>query len=71
MENTKTTLVLSVLMDRENPDPRLDFLPDILTKLRRDFLAHEPGTEAQAQAYKRYNEVLKLQATGVFYIPKF
>ena len=71
MGNTKTTLVLSVLMDRENPDPRLDFLPDILTKLRRDFLAHEPGTEAQATSYKLYEKHLKLQATGVMYVPKF
>jgi len=71
MGNTKTTLVLSVLMDRENPDPRLDFLPDILTKLRRDFLAHEPGTEAQAASYKLYEKHLKLQATGIMYVPKF
>ena len=43
----------------------------ILADLRRDFLAHEPGTEAQASSYKRYEKYLKLQATGVAYIPKF
>ena len=71
MENTKTALVLSVHKDRENPDPRLDFMPDILAKLRRAYLAHEPGTEAQASAYRRYEEALRLQATGVIYVPKF
>lgn len=53
------------------PDQRLTPIVKILADLRRDFLRHEPGTAAQAQAYKRYSKVLKLQATGVFYIPKF
>lgn len=66
--------LLKVGVMRENfmaPDQRLTPIVKILAVLRRDFLAHEPGTEAQAQAYKRYDKVLKLQATGVFYIPKF
>ena len=71
MENTKTTLVLSVHKDRENPDPRLDFMPDILAKLRRAYLAHEPGTEAQASSYKLYKTYLDRHLAGEMYVPKF
>jgi hypothetical protein len=52
-------------------DNRLIPMIKILADLRRDFLAHEPGTAAQASSYKRYEKYLKLQATGVAYIPKF
>jgi len=52
-------------------DNRLIPMIKILADLRRDFLAHEPGTEAQATSYERYEKYLKLQATGVAYIPKF
>lgn len=54
-----------------NTDQRLIPMIKILADLRRDFLAHEPGTEAQATSYERYEKYLKLQATGVAYIPKF
>jgi hypothetical protein len=54
-----------------NTDQRLTPMTKILADLRRDFLKHEPGTADQAQAYKRYEEALRLQATGVFYVPKF
>lgn len=55
----------------ENTDQRLTPIVKILAELRRDFLAHEPGTEAQATSYEQYEKYLKLQATGVAYIPKF
>jgi len=71
MKKTKNKTQFSTPKGVENPDPRLDFLPDILAKLRRNYLAHEPGTEAQATSYKHYEKYLKLQATGVAYIPKF
>jgi len=71
MGNTKTAVVLSVLMDRENPDPRLDFMPDILAKLRRAYLAHEPGTAAQASSYKLYKTYLDRHLAGEMYVPKF
>lgn len=54
-----------------NTDKRLTPIIKILADLRRDFLQHEPGTVAQATSYKRYEKYLKLQATGVAYIPKF
>jgi len=52
-------------------DNRLIPMTKILAELRRDFLAREPGTEAQATSYKLYEKHLKLQATGVMYVPKF
>ncbi len=71
MASTKTAVVHDVQKDIVNRDSRLDFLPDILAKLRREYLSYEPGTEAQATAYRRYEEALRLQATGVIYVPKF
>jgi hypothetical protein len=37
-------------------DNRLIPMIKILADLRRDFLAHEPGTAAQASSYKRYEK---------------
>ena len=72
MANTKKlTAVHYVLMDIVNPDPNLETMPEVLSKLRKKFLDHEPGTEAQAQAYKRYDYFLKLFQSGQAYLPKF
>ena len=43
----------------------------ILADLRRDFLAHEPGTEAQAASYKLYKTFLDRHLAGEMYVPKF
>ena len=72
MANTKKlTAVHYVLMDIVNPDPNLETMPEVLSRLRKKFLDHEPGTEAQAQAYKRYDYFLKLFQSGQAYLPKF
>ena len=72
MANTKKlTAVHYVLMDIVNPDPNLETMPEVLSRLRAKYLDLEPGTEAQAQAYKRYDYFLKLFQSGQAYLPKF
>jgi len=55
----------------ENPDPRLNFMCDIVAELRRNYLAHEPGTAAQAASYKLYKTYLDRHLAGEIYVPKF
>jgi hypothetical protein len=52
-------------------DNRLIPMIKILADLRRDFLAHEPGTEAQASSYKLYKNYLDRHLAGEMYVPKF
>jgi hypothetical protein len=52
-------------------DNRLIPMIKILADLRRDFLAHEPGTEAQASSYKLYKTYLDRHLAGEMYVPKF
>jgi hypothetical protein len=54
-----------------NTDQRLTPIVKILADLRRDFLAHEPGTEAQASSYKLYKTYLDRHLAGEMYVPKF
>ena len=44
---------------------------EILADLRRDFLACDPGTEAQAASYKLYKTYLDRHLAGEIYVPKF
>ena len=71
MESIKTPAVHYVHKDIVNPDSRLEPMPAILSRLRVVYLNHEPGTEAQAKAYKRYDYYLKLFQSGQAYLPKF
>ena len=52
-------------------DNRLIPMTKILADLRRDFLAHEPGTAAQASSYKLYKTYLDRHLAGEMYVPKF
>ena len=52
-------------------DNRLIPMIKILADLRRDFLAHEPGTAAQASSYKLYKTYLDRHLAGEMYVPKF
>ena len=67
----KSPAVHYVLMDIVNPDSNLETMPEVLSRLRKKFLDHEPGTEAQDRAYKLYNYYLKLFQSGQAYLPKF
>jgi len=46
-------------------------MENIVAELRRDYLAHEPGTEAQATSYKLYKIYYDRHQAGEIYIPKF
>jgi len=52
-------------------DNRLIPMIEILADLRRDFLACDPGTEAQAASYKLYKSYLDRHLAGEMYVPKF
>jgi hypothetical protein len=54
-----------------NHDQNLEPMSDVLSRLRAKYLDLEPGTAAQAQAYKRYDYYLKLFQSGQAYLPKF
>ena len=71
MASTKKATQFSIPIGIENHDPNLEKMVDILAKLRRRYLDLEPGTAEQQKAYEEYDRWLKLQATGVMYVPKF
>ena len=67
----KSPSVHYVLKDIVNHDQNLEPMPNVLSRLRAKYLDLEPGTAAQAQAYKRYDYFLKLFQSGQAYLPKF
>lgn len=67
----KSPSVHYVLKDIVNHDQNLEPMSDVLSRLRAKFLDLEPGTAAQAQAYKHYDYYLKLFQSGQAYLPKF
>jgi hypothetical protein len=71
MKKTKSETQFSIPIGIENHDPNLDLMKNIVAELRRDYLAHEPGTEAQATSYKLYKIYYDRHQAGEIYIPKF
>lgn len=71
MEHKKQYAVHYIHKDIVNHDSNLEPMPAVLSKLRYKFLALEPGTAAQEQAYKQYEYYLKLFQSGQAYLPKF
>ena len=71
MKKTESKMQFSIPIGIENHDPNLDLMHDIVAELRRNYLAHEPGTEAQAASYKLYKTYLDRHLAGEMYVPKF
>lgn len=71
MHTLKNKTQFSIPIGIENHDPNLDLMENIVAELRRDFLAHEPGTEAQAASYKLYKLYYDRHQAGEMYVPKF
>ena len=71
MEHKKEHAVHYIHKDIVNHDKNLEPMPQVLARLRSIFLNLEPGTAAQAQAYKQYEYYLKLFQSGQAYLPKF
>ena len=71
MKKTKNKTQFSIPIGIENNDPNLDLMENIVAELRREYLAHEPWTEAQAASYKLYKTFLDRHLAGEMYVPKF